>query len=130
MATRRPRASAEPADTVPQVPQTSPMYGAGMPSHDFTLQAVMELQKSVGELNANLASMKSSLDSVKSKVDDLVGWKNKVLGGAAMLLLVGSVLGWSVSKLSDYVTLKSPTTTQQQPSQGVAPPQLPPAPAK
>ena len=69
----------------------------------------MELQKSVGEMNANLQALKSSVDSTKTKVDDLVGWKNKILGGAAALVTVIAVLGFLIGKASDYVTFKQPT---------------------
>ena len=104
-------------ESVPQSPQTSPIgIGTGLPGHDFTLQAVMELQKSVGEINANLQAMKSSLDSVKSKVDDLVGWKNKILGGFAVLAVMITFLWYIGSKASEYVILKPSTPTPIAPS--------------
>lgn len=98
-------------DSEPQVPQSTPTsLGAyGQPSHDFTLQAVMELQKSVGEMNATLQTVKSSLDSVKTKVEDLVGWKHKIIGGAAVLIACGGFVGWALAKASDYVTVRIPT---------------------
>lgn len=102
------------AEGIPQPPQTTPSApGYGLHSHDFTLQAVMELQKSVGEMNANIGAMKSSMDGMKSKVEDLVGWKNKVLGGAAVLLFIGGLLGWGITKFSSYVELKQPPATTQ-----------------
>lgn len=104
-------------ESVAQIPQTLPIgIGAGLPGHDFTLQAVMELQKSVGEINANLQAMKSSLDSVKSKVDDLVGWKNKILGGFAVLAVVITFLWYVGSKASEYVILKPSTPIPIAPS--------------
>ena len=123
MATPKPRKTPEP-ESVAQVPQLTPsMVGMGMPGHDFTLQAVMELQKAVGELNANVQAMKTSIDGVKGKVDDLVGWKNKILGGAAVLLAVVSVLAFVLGKASDYVTFKSPPASGQvaTPSSAVVP---------
>lgn len=88
-----------------------------MPGHDFTLQAIIELQKSIGEMNATLASTKSSVDALRTKVDELVAWKNKILGGAAVLAAVVAILGYLLGKASDYVTLKSsPTAVTQQPS--------------
>lgn len=109
VAIRSPKKTAE-QESTPQVPQSTP-YGAGFApgSHDFTLQAVMELQKSVGELNANMQAMKSALDGVKTKVDDLVGWKNRILGGAAALTLVVAVLSFLFGKASDYFVLKPPS---------------------
>jgi hypothetical protein len=110
-------------ESVAQVPQSTPsMLGMGMPGHDFTLQAVMELQKSVGEMNANLQALKGSVDSIKTKVDDLVGWKHKILGGAAVLAVVVAALSFLMGKASEYVTWKSP-------AQQVAAPAVLPAPA-
>lgn len=84
----------------------------------------MELQKSVGEMNANIGAMKGSLDGMKSKVEDLVGWKNKVLGGAAVLLFIGGLLGWAITKASSYVELKTA------PTQAAPVEQTPKAPSK
>lgn len=86
------------------------MYGG---DHSFTLQAIMELQKSVGEMNANMQSMKSSIDGIKTKVDDLVGWKHKILGGAAAIAVVIAVLAFILGKASEYIVFKQPT---QQPA--------------
>lgn len=110
------------AESVPQPPQTTPSaQGFGLHSHDFTLQSVMELQKSVGELNANISSMKSSIDGMKAKVEDLVGWKNKVLGGAAALLFLGGLLGWAASKVSSYIELRPPVQHSTQADQPARP---------
>lgn len=109
-------------DAVPQPPQTTPVaIHSGMADHSFTLQAIMELQKSVGELNSTLQSVRSSVESTKSKVDDLVNWKHKILGGAAVLAAVVATLGFLAGKVSDYVTFKSPNPT---PAVSIAP-QLP-----
>ena len=110
MATRGAKAPA--TDSVPQMPQTSPS-NFGQPNHDFTLQAVMELQKSMGEMNSTLKTLSSTIDGVKGKVDDLVGWKHKILGGAAALLFAGSVLGFLIAKFSDLFVLKSSASTAQ-----------------
>ncbi len=109
MATKKPTSSPQQAQVVtpesvdrPSTPNMS--YGSG--DHSFTLQAIMELQKSVGEMNANLQAMKSSLDGVKAKVDDLVGWKHKILGGAAAIAAVIAVLAFILGKASEYLTFK------------------------
>lgn len=100
-------------DEEPSPPQVAP---PAIPSfshdHSFTLQAIMELQKSVGEMNANLQNIKASVDGTKSKVDDLVGWKNKILGGAAVFGAVIAALAFILGKASDYVTFKQPVATQ------------------
>lgn len=107
---RSKKASAD-QDSTPQPAQSTPNpIGYGGPDHSFTLQAIMELQKSFGQVNSNLEAMKASLDSTKSKVEDLVGWKNKILGGAAVLGFVFAALGALIVKASDYIAIKTPHT--------------------
>ena len=118
----RARKDAE-GESVPQAPQSTPA-SLGMPGHDFTLQAVIGLEKSVAELGVHIHGIKASLDSLKGKVDDLVGWKNKIIGGVAVLIFVGGVLGFLVGKASDYVTFKQPVGPQATPTPSTA---LPPA---
>lgn len=67
----------------------------------------MELQKTLGETNAQLKTLQASVDGLKSKVDDLVGWKHKILGAAAMLGAVIALLSFVAGKASDYVTINS-----------------------
>lgn len=78
----------------------------GQHDHSFTLQAIMELQKSSAEVSTRVEALKSSVDGLKAKVDDLVAWKYKILGGVAV---AGICIGLAVSAavwLSNYVTLK------------------------
>lgn len=84
---------------------------SALPSHDFTLQAVIEMQRTLGHLDANISGLKSSVDGLKGKVDDLVAWKHKLVGGAAVLVVVGGIIGWLVKGAADYVTLKVPAQT-------------------
>lgn len=116
--------------TPSQLPQSTPQgVGFGTGDHSFTLQAIMELQKSIGEMNANMNAMRASLDGVKTKVDDLVGWKNKILGGAAALGLVATVIGFGLGKASDYLTWKTPQPATAVPAPSASPPgSLPSAP--
>lgn len=79
---------------------------AGQHDHSFTLQAIMELQKSFTEVNTHLGALKTSVDGLKNKVDDLIAWKNRILGGAIVLGFIGALLGFLISKASDYVMLK------------------------
>lgn len=102
-----PRRSPVPEST-PQPPQSIPTFYPEHGGPDFTLQCVIELQKSVGEMNATMRGMKESLDGVKSKVDDLIGWKHKIIGGAAVLVVVGGLVGWVIGKASDYVSVRVP----------------------
>lgn len=110
MSATRTRAKAE--DTSPQPPQSTPVQPVqhGYRDHSFTLQAIMELQKSVGEMNANLQALKTSVDGVKGKVDDLVNWKHKIIGGAAVAGAIIAVLAFLATKAADYVSIKTPST--------------------
>lgn len=112
------------ADEAPAtVPQTTPQgVGYGHPEYHF-VQAVMELQKSIGKVEASVEALKTSVDSTKSKVEDLVGWKNMIIGGAAVLGATIAILGFIIGKAWDYVTIKSPATVQAVPAS--APPQPP-----
>lgn len=110
-ATRATKPKAE--DLAPAVPQTTPvMPSYGHHDQSFTLQAIMELQSSFAEVRAELKNLRSSVDSTRSKVDDLVNWKNKILGGAIVLGVVGAALGFLASKASDYITIKTPASVQ------------------
>ena len=112
MTTAQRKRAAQNNDDVPQTPQTTPpSFSHTNHDHSFTLQTVLELQKSVGEINANLQALKSSVDSTKTKVDELIGWKHKIVGGAVVLGAVCTILGFAVSKASDYITIKSPVQT-------------------
>lgn len=126
MATRKSAVLPSSADTGPPPPTTpnvtSPAYGAG--DHSFTLQAIMEMQKTLGELKASIDTQKSSIDGLKTKVDDLVGWKNMSFGGAAVLGAIIAAFAFIVGKTWDYVSTKAPipqATQQVVP----APPTLP-----
>ena len=102
---------AQDVDPVPYVPQVPAMaITVGSPGHDFTLQAIVGLEKSVAELSVHMQGVKTTVDGLKSKVDDLVAWKNRILGGFAMLLVAGAAVGYLAGKASDYVTFKVPAT--------------------
>lgn len=99
----------------PQQPQVTPSFHTGA-DHSFTLQAVMELQKSVGEMNANLEGLRASVDGLKGKVEDLVAWKNKILGGVVVISVVATIVGFAISKFSDYVTVRVPESRTNSPA--------------
>lgn len=91
----------------------------------------MEMQKSLGEMSATLNGVKSSVDGLKGKVDELVFWKHKILGGAAVLGFVFALIGFGITKLSGFVSLQAPTATAPTAAtQPPATPQQPAAPAK
>lgn len=105
------------------VPQTTPTkIGYGHPEYQF-VQAIMEMQKSLGEVNASLATLNKTVDSTKSKVEDITAWKNKILGGFIVVGIFASFLTIVVTKFSDYITIKAPekSQTQAQPEPPAAP---------
>jgi hypothetical protein len=105
--------------SVPDDPQVTPRFTAGQADHSFTLQAIMELQKTVGEMNANVTGMKSSVDSVKTKVDDLVAWKNKLLGMAIGVGGAVSIVTFLLTK--SYMTIGTPSAPSAAASAAQAP---------
>ena len=94
-----------PADdaSVPDQPQTTP-YGLGTAGHDFTLQAVMQLQGNVGQLTTKIESLSGSVDGLGAKVDDLVKWKYGIIGGAIALGAVCTFAGFLINRFADRVS--------------------------
>jgi hypothetical protein len=101
-------------DSAPAVPQSVPPQSSAVSGdyNGFIWQQLSELQKSVAELSSNIQHLKSSVDSTKTKVDDLVNWKHKIIGGAIVFGAICTVLGFAISKASDYITIKAPTAIQ------------------
>jgi len=106
MATAKSRSS-EPEPSLPQLAPSFPSMG-GSDYNVFIWQQLSDIQKSVAEMNSNLQHLKSSVDSTKGKVDDLISWKHKIIGGAIVLGIVGTLLGFAISKAGDYITIKAP----------------------
>lgn len=76
-------AAAPPQDSTPRP------IGYGHPEFHF-VQAVMEMQKSLGEIRAELTGLRTTTESIKAKIDDLVKWKHMIVGGVATIgFLVG-----------------------------------------
>lgn len=113
----------KPADEAPaSVPQTPPpAIGQGHPEYHF-VQGLMQMQQAIGEVKSSVESLKGSVDGMRVKVDDLVGWKHKIIGGAVVLMAIGSIIGYVIGKASDYVTFKAPTPAAiQAPAHSPAP---------
>jgi hypothetical protein len=104
----RPSATLQNEVTPPDIPAPAqPMHGAEFPH--FVWQQLGDIQAKLGELGTKLDANAESIKGVKSKVDDLVAWKHKILGGAAMLGFVVAALGWLAGKASNYIEFRSPT---------------------
>lgn len=112
-AAKKPAVQAVPQDTSPMPPQTTPTgIGFGHPEFHF-VQAIMEMQKSLGEIKASIDALQKTTDSTKSKVDDLVKWKQMIIGGAVVFGAVCSGLGFFASKFSNYISFKAPSEQVQ-----------------
>lgn len=92
-------------------------------SHDFTLQAIMELHKSTGELTSTITSLKSSIDKQDQKLTALEctvsSVTHKIYAAGVVLTILVVIGGFMVNKtwdlMVDQITSKSsPTTTQEQ----------------
>jgi hypothetical protein len=112
--------------------QTGPTVG-GYGHPDQLVQAIMEMQKSLGHINASITSLTKSVDTTKAKVesfgdvnasftfltksvdnlrtkvDDLVKWKNVIFGGVLVGGALISSFAYLITKASDYVTVKAPS---------------------
>lgn len=114
-------------DAVASIPDTTPNAGFGAPGHDFTLQAVIQMQGTLGELKSSISSLKSSVDGLKIKVDNLTTWKTAIVSGAAVLGVVCTALLFLITKAWDYVAIKVPSPTViSAPAPAAAPPVAPP----
>jgi hypothetical protein len=81
-------------------PETVPPKYAQF-GHDFTLQAIIEMQKSIGELCAKTDRLISDVKSHGDKIDGIrltLAW---VAGGAAVVgVIVGAAITFAVKYLS------------------------------
>lgn len=94
-------------DAVAQTYESPPQRN--MPTHDFTLQAVMEMQKSIGGLETSVKSLNESLTKISGKIDSLEtkvsGISHKVYAAGVVLAILiaigGTVGGFIVNKAWD-----------------------------
>ena len=106
------RLGTPPENERPSDPKVSaPVNYFGHHDHSFTLQAVVELQKTVGQLVVEIRHNTESINSLKSKTEDLMNWKNRILGGAIVLGAILALLAFLVTKFANYVTVAAPVKT-------------------
>jgi hypothetical protein len=94
---RQPRAPNEaagsPREFATSTPPTNPML-----DHSFGLQAIMEMQKSVGQLNANVERLIADSKSQGEKIDGLRHQATFIKGGLAASVFFITVIiagaGW------------------------------------
>ena len=75
--------------------------------HDFTLQTIMELQKSTGQLTTAVESLKESIDKQDKKVTKLEetvsGVTHKIYAATAVLVILVAIGGFIVNKAWDLM---------------------------
>lgn len=81
---------------------------------DVAITMLMQLQSSVAEVKTALAGVKGSVDQVTDKVDHLIQWKNRIIGGAIVLGVVATLLGFMIEHFSSYITITTPSSHSAQ----------------
>jgi len=78
--------------------------------HSFTLQAVMELQKSTGHLTEAVAGLRRSVDSQADRLqgieDKLSGVTHKLYAAGVVLALLLAIGGFIVNKAWDFMAAR------------------------
>jgi Flp pilus assembly protein TadB len=103
MATRPPREPATPdAAGITSTPQSFVS-----PDYSFTLQMVMELQKSTGQLTEAVNSLRDAIDKQGDKIDKiedkLSGITQKIYAAGVVLTILVVIGGFIVNKAWDIV---------------------------
>ena len=96
--------------------KTTPQAYAGA-DHSFTLQTIMELQKSTGQLTEAVNSLKIAIEKQDLKLDkvgaSVVSINNKVYAAGVVLAIFLVVSGFIVNKSWDLVVEQVKITAQQ-----------------
>jgi hypothetical protein len=71
-------------------PETTPRFA--QPGHDFTLQAIIEMQRTLGELSAKTDRLMTDVKSQGDKIDKVRLRLSWVAGGAAVVGFFVAVL--------------------------------------
>ncbi|MCK7458473.1 hypothetical protein [Idiomarina aminovorans] len=88
------------------------------PGHDFTLQTIMELQKSVGSLESEIKGLReaqtNTLNRTEKACDKLESVDKKLYAAGIVLVIVLGIAGWMLNVAYDLSkdTLKAVVTQQ------------------
>ena len=86
----------QPSTTPPEIPETPPPPQYPTADYSFTLQAVMELQKTVGQLTERINVLIGRLDSQEKT---LISISRNIYAGWIVLLIFVAIGGFLVDKL-------------------------------
>jgi hypothetical protein len=91
---KSPQTRATGNDTVPGALPDTPTPRYAQSGHDFTLQAVMEMHKSVGELSAKVERLIGDVEGQSKKMDTLMHNASFIKGGiAASVVFITVIVG-------------------------------------
>ena len=83
------------------LPEGNPSMAAPY-DHSFTLQAIMEMQKTLGSLDAkvggisgDIAGFKTQMEGFSDKIDKIRHWQSVVSGGAIVVAAIAVII-WSI----------------------------------
>jgi len=101
------------------LPDVTPAASTGYTA-DFTMQTMLEMQRTLGDIGAKVDRMSSDLQRLDSKIDGygeklekLRHWQSRLLGGAAVLTVVVAIV-WTVLNIVPWSRLRlDPAPTAQ-----------------
>ena len=87
-------------ETTPQrLPDTTPQVYPGQ-NYDFTLQAVFEMQKTMGQLTQAIQTLTEEAKESKKTLSRI---SHIIYGATAVLVVLGTITGWVLSKAWDLI---------------------------
>jgi len=86
-------------DQLPKFPETTPPQYRGS-DYSFTLQAVLELQKSVGQLQEAVGTLK---EQGKQHAENLDKISLRIYAATAVLIVLGTIIGFLLNKGVDLL---------------------------
>jgi len=100
----------------PKLPETNPPSYAGS-DYSFTLQAVMEMQKTIGQLTQAVTTLTDQQKSQATKLDKI---SHQVYAALVVILLIGALLTFFAKTANDLLTHRieaaAPITQPQSPT--------------
>lgn len=99
---------------------TTTPFSAGLIDHSFTLQAIMELQKSTGQLTEAVSALRGSVDKFDKKLDKIEekvsGVTHKLYAATVVLAILVCIGGFIVNKAWDLMAKQISITGTKEPS--------------